>query len=97
MQGPLYKEKAKRRRGPRKLPTNLNPLIRTLIRLIERHYNTDEDMEIESGVHKNCIRNWTRDTSPALPNFEAVLNAMGYRIAIVPFDHKPEREIKIDD
>lgn len=39
---------------------------------------------LRAGISINAISGWRRGQSPSIGNFDAVLNVLGYRLAVVP-------------
>lgn len=38
----------------------------------------------KAGMSINIVSQWRRGTSPSIGNFDAVLNVLGYKLAVVP-------------
>ena len=75
---------------PIRIPTTGLPLVQKLRQIInERRYSVD-GLARKAGVHRDTIHGWRRcKFSPSVANFEAVLNVLGYQLAIVPLPDKP--------
>jgi transcriptional regulator with XRE-family HTH domain len=39
---------------------------------------------IKAGISINAVSCWRRGQSPSIGNFDAVLNVLGYKLAVVP-------------
>lgn len=70
------------------IPTSGPPLIRRLFQIINQRRFSVASLALRSGVQKDTIHGWRGKFSPTLANFEAVLNALGYQLAIVPMAHQ---------
>ena len=70
--------------GKKSLPASgLDPLVQEFARIRGGHSYTW--LEERSGVGDSTISNWLKlGRSPTLCNFRAVLNVLGYDLAIVP-------------
>lgn len=71
------------------IPTNGPPLIRRLFQIINQRRFSVASLALRAGVQKDTIHGWRGKFSPTVANFEAVLNALGYELAIVPLAEKP--------
>jgi transcriptional regulator with XRE-family HTH domain len=54
-----------------------------MIELINQDGCTLEELASRSGVDSQTVNSWRSRKSPQLVTFEAMLNALGYRLTIV--------------
>ena len=73
---------------PVPLPQNVNPLVRQLYVLINQDRAGLKNVSLSAGLSHNAVFNW-RSYEPLLNNFEAALNVLGKKLAIV--------DVKSDD
>lgn len=66
-----------------KVPTNGNPLIRELFRSVNAQGLVFQEVCERAGIDPNAVRRWKRHGA-RLESFEAVLNAMGLELMILP-------------
>lgn len=59
-------------------------LVRRLDELRAEQGIGAQELAVRAGVGRTTITHWHTRTNPHLPLFEAALNALGYRLAIVP-------------
>lgn len=72
------------------LPINLFPLIKQFFILANQSGRTGMSIQEEAGVSNQTMSSWfIRRQVPRVDNFEACLNALGYKLEIV----KIERQI----
>lgn len=71
-------------RGQIPIPRKANPLVRQFIARANRQMTTLSEIAEESGVARDTMSDWRYRSCPKLNNFEAALNVLGYRLAIVP-------------
>lgn len=85
-----------------RVPTGVHPLVRRLFELMNEQQCGVLDLADRSGITQSAIRHWRassqekRSKTPGIGPFDAVINALGYRLEIVPSedDFKPEvREV----
>jgi len=78
-----------RRRAARGRPAkpviHRHPLLSDVLSLVARSGLTDSDVSLQAGLSRNSISHWRRRTMPGVDNLDAVLRAIGYRLAIMPF------------
>lgn len=67
----------------RSVPEHAHPLVRRFFAIRNVLAVSDADLSKHSGVAHCTLASWKRK-SPQLLTFEVVLNALGYRLAIVP-------------
>lgn len=92
----LVRDGKRWRRGPRRGDhyfvkkdnhPNIHPLVRRLYNLADHQRVSFEKLAKKAGVEPITISTWGHRTAirrePRLYNFEAVLNALGYKIVIV--------------
>jgi hypothetical protein len=84
-----YQRMADKRRGwrckPLFVPPNINPLVRELFEIFNRdNLLTLNKICEKSGIAADTISQWRYGHAPQLTSFEAVLNAVGYELAIKP-------------
>lgn len=66
---------------------NLHPIVRFVVDEMKRQGWTLDQMQRISGVGRSTICHWALgERQPHLPNIEAVLNTLGYKILIVKGD-----------
>jgi hypothetical protein len=73
----------RRWRGRHLVPQHAHPLVRRMIELINQDGCTLEELASRSGVDSQTVNSWRSRKSPQLVTFEAMLNALGYRLTIV--------------
>jgi DNA-binding phage protein len=71
-------------RGPKATTSrsSAHPLVRELYTIMERERIGPDDLALKAGVSRSVIFKWGRYNNPYLPNFIAVLNAIGYDLKI---------------
>ena len=72
--------------GNLKIPERSPDLVKELYTIMNRDALMIKDVAEGSGVSKATVSDWRYSRSPSLQTFEAVLNNMGYKLAIVPQD-----------
>jgi transcriptional regulator with XRE-family HTH domain len=76
-------------------PSPLHPAITLIARLLPKTGWSYHELEAITGVATNTIIRWCDGkNSGTLPNIEAVLNALGYRLTVEP---APEMRARIDE
>jgi len=67
-------------------PTNPahSPLVRQFVELADQLGYSLHTVGIATGLSTNVLYRWNKGARPTVANFEAALNAMGYKLAIVP-------------
>jgi hypothetical protein len=75
-------------------PASSKPFLSQLSELIDevcKKGQTVNDIAIRAGLSRDLvsrIKNRTYRSAPSLPNIEAVCEAIGHRLALVPIDAK---------
>ena len=59
-------------------------LVRRMFALINTDGCTLEELATRSGVDSQTINSWRSRKSPQLITFEAIINALGWKLTIVP-------------
>jgi DNA-binding XRE family transcriptional regulator len=80
-------EKGRRGRrwaGKLPIPDATQPLVRTLYELLNERKLSISDVARPSGIALNTISEWRYRRSPSVNSLQAVLNALGHQLAIVP-------------
>jgi transcriptional regulator with XRE-family HTH domain len=72
--------------GKLPVPDKAPLLVRELYTIMNRDRLMIKDVADGSGVSPATISDWRYTRSPSLGSFEAVLNNIGYKLAIVPQD-----------
>lgn len=74
-------------------PTNtaVDPLVRQFVTLADQLGYSLARIARITGMPTNVPYRWNSGARPTLYNFEAALNAIGYRLAIIPLN-PPEKE-----
>lgn len=67
------------------IPESVHPLVKRLYQIINRDRVTGKDVSVRAGLCGPAIYLW-RKQMPRLDNFEAALNVLGYKLAVVPID-----------
>lgn len=70
-----------------KLPEHAHPLVRQFFGLLNVALINRGHVAAKAGLSTHTICAWRR-AAPQLPNFEAALNVLGYRLAIVPLEKR---------
>lgn len=73
-------------RGNLSVPTTAHPLVQELFNAMNRDKVAMRDLAARAGMDFQTISAWRYVSNPTLPMFEAALNALGYRLKIVPED-----------
>lgn len=77
-----------RKRGRKSFaPKTSHPLVARAIGLIAGSGKPDHVVVVAAGLSRNTISNWRRRSMPSVSHLDAVLNALGYRLAILPCDN----------
>ena len=63
---------------------NAHPIIHQTIGIFNESTYTTEVALSKAGVSKNILNSWARGANATIGNLEAVLNVLGYRLAIEP-------------
>ena len=71
------------RTGSIPTPVNTNPLIVQLVELMNEQEVDTIDLCESAGVSHTAIHSWRTKSNPNSTNLEAVLNVLGYTLAIV--------------
>ena len=73
------------------LPRGTSPLIRQIYQIIVDHPDhTLSSVSKAAGFGTGAIANWRKLHVPSVSNFEAALNVLGYRPAIVPIEQETD-------
>ena len=64
-------------------PLNRNPLIKRLVDLMNQAGADSQELARQAGVSLGTINAWRTRTNPNITNLEAVLNVLGYELAII--------------
>ena len=81
----LHDGRGKQWRGRLSIPSNCHPLVRQLFEIANRERATMKEIAGRAGmVPYQTLSNWRYGSSPQLQNFEAALNALGYKLRVVP-------------
>ena len=67
-------------------PVNNNPLIVQLVDLMSETEIDSYDLCRRAGVSTASIHSWRTKSNPNITNLEAVLNVLGYTLAIVKLE-----------
>lgn len=62
----------------------VSPLVRDLVRHADDIGYTLAEVGRQAGIDSNVLYRWNLGANPSLYLFEAALNVLGYRLAIVP-------------
>jgi len=60
--------------------------VRFLFKEMEKKQIHELDFARRVGIERNTIRNWRIQTMPRVDTLDAALNALGYRLAVVPIE-----------
>ena len=64
--------------------THCHPLVKFIFDQCERQRISPKELAKKAGLGDRCaIYKWRKKWNPQLPNFEAVINALGFEIKIV--------------
>lgn len=69
-----------------KVPAHAHPLVKQLIEHMNDRDLRKFDVADRAGVYPKSLSDWSKGATPSLGNFEAVCNAVGLRLALVPAD-----------
>ena len=67
-------------------PVNRNPLVVRLVELMNEQEVDTIDLCESAGVSHTSIHSWRVKSNPNIANLEAVLNVLGYTLAIVKLE-----------
>lgn len=73
--------------GNLRVPRNVHPLIRSFYKIVNREHATLKDVSRAAGLGQDAACRW-KYYNPYLNNFDAALNVLGKKLAIV--DIEPE-------
>lgn len=65
------------------MPTKGHPLVVQMRELVVHHGLGIGDVTYRAGLGHSVVSRWSQAGNPTVPNLEAVLGVMGYRLAIV--------------
>lgn len=69
----------------RKPPSSSSPAVRDVFNLIDRHKASYARISVETGVSPVSLVRWRHGVAaPKITDIEAVANAMGMRLVLVP-------------
>jgi hypothetical protein len=90
---PVRKHHPGRRRLP--LPAHAHPLVRQFFETLAASELRQYQVAAAAGIGTNTVSGW-KVNSPQLVTFEAALNVLGYRLAVVPLA-EPEAPALLDE
>lgn len=61
------------------------PLVKKMYELVKADPRTQSELAQDVGINNSTLSGWTH-REPRLLTFEATLNAMGYKLEIVPIN-----------
>lgn len=64
------------------IPRRVNPLVKRLFKILRKREMSVSELGYISGLSFRTINEWKSRNTPSLNNFEACLNALGYRLKI---------------
>ena len=64
-----------------------HPLVQRLYIEYRESRRQMNDIAAHAGVSEHAIRHWFQGSSPSLALYEAVLNALGWKLIVVKKDH----------
>lgn len=67
-----------------------HPLVKRLFRIMNREQSTMTEVAERAGLQRATISDWRYIKNPSLPNFDAALRSMGYRLVIKQIDGELE-------
>lgn len=62
---------------------NAHPLVTDLFEIMNNQNMPPNDLATRAGICPQTIYGWRIKTNPTVPNLEACLNVLGYRLEIV--------------
>jgi transcriptional regulator with XRE-family HTH domain len=68
---------------PPAAPVGVSAIVRELFEIMNHQQIRVLDIADQSGVNTNTIYTWRRSRVPSITNFEAVANALGYKLCLV--------------
>jgi DNA-binding phage protein len=66
--------------------TNGHSCVRFLFKEMEKKQIHELDFARHVGIERNTVRNWRVQTMPRVDTLDAALNALGYKLAVVPIE-----------
>jgi hypothetical protein len=66
------------------------PLVHEFIRLSDQLGYSLHTIGLRVGLSTNVLYRWNQGALPTIANFEAALNVIGYRLAIVPIEQETQ-------
>lgn len=72
------------------VPQHAHPFVRRMFEEMLVQGITLEQLADRAGLHHGTIRDWRSRGKPVLPNIEAVINALGYRLVWEPIERPGE-------
>lgn len=68
-------------------PVNCHPLVAKTLDLIDQQQRFPRSLSLQTGYHHDTIAAWRRGRHlPKVTTLEDTLNALGYKLVIVPID-----------
>ncbi len=93
----MYKGAGHYRATRSHLPDDMHPLVRKLFLESYKQRMDLKALENRSGVSRGAIRKWKNRSNPSLTNFEACMNALGFKVVVRPQDWRPTKPGIQDD
>lgn len=84
-------------RGQIPIPTHAHPLIRVLVAELNRQATTMGEAADRAGLDRDAVYRWRTTNTPRIDNLDAVLNAIGLRLAVVPIGSRVAVELPRED
>lgn len=78
--------KGTRWRGQIPIPAKAHPLVKAMVGLMNKHGVTFTDLEEDVGLCRQSMSDWRYRRQPKIDNFDAALNAIGYKLQIVELE-----------
>lgn len=72
------------------VPIHCHPAVRFMYQQLNEQKLTLSDLQNISGVGRTTFTNWRKVQSPKLTDMEAVLNSLGFKLAIIPMEDPPQ-------
>ena len=74
---------------PLKVHPAQHKLVHELFAIMLRQHMTMKDMSARAGLDYVSVGKWKYLHTPTIANFDAALNVLGYRLAIIPVRIEP--------
>lgn len=81
-------DRAEHQRGRVALPSHCHPLVRSFFVAVNDEQAFLHEVATKSGVARATLSDWRRKV-PRIDNFDAALNSIGLKLAIVPAEGRP--------